>query len=263
VRDSLRRMVFLVVAALLTPPQPVDAQETGHPEAGSWRFQGLGLEIGLARQGLSDELASPLRHRGVGFQGGVSFRRSGERSAWDLELLGELARIESRIADSEGGYEELYRATLSYAHLRTVGRPLDGRLQLYVGGRIAAAVQYRSHQYRSLQSEDFAEGIVPLELAGRWDLVLDPRTRVEHRVSVPLVSLVLRTPYSGLKYVPDLELAGPTRARGFTSRLLLRRRLTERLALAAFHRISVFHYPDPLPVSWVGHGFGIELELLR
>ncbi|NIP56689.1 MAG: hypothetical protein GWM92_01120 [Gemmatimonadetes bacterium] len=212
---------------------------------------------------MSDELASPLRHRGLGFQGGVSLRRSGDRSAWDLELLGERARIESRIADSEGGYEALYRATLSYAHLRTVGRPLDGRLQLYVGGRIAAAVHYRSHQYGSLQSEEFAEGIVPLEVAGRWGLTLDPRTRLEHRVSVPLVSLVLRTPYSGLKYVPDLKVAGPSRARGFTSRLMLGRRLTERLGLAAFHRISVFHYPDPLPVSWVGHGFGIELELLR
>ena len=107
--------------------------------------------------------------------------------------------------------------------------------------------------------------MVPLEIAGGLDLDLglDDRTRLEHRISAPLVSLVFRTPYSTLKYVPDPELAGPTRARGVTSRLVLIRRLSDRIGLAVLHRISVFHYPDPFPVTWVGHGVSVRLELLR
>lgn len=258
--------VFVGVSLVLFPPhaEGLRAQAAEPPDSGAWRFQGWGLELGAVRQGLSDELASPLRHRGLGFHAGLARRRSGPRSAWDLELSGEAARAESGLArDGWGGWEDLYRGSLTLDYLRSTGWLLDDRIQTYLGGRVGVTAQFRTHEYWPDHSENFAELVAPLEVAGRWRLLLGPETRVEHTVSVPVVSLILRTPYSGLKYAPDPAVAGPTTVRGFSSRLALTRRLSDGLGLALVHRLSVFHYPEPFPVSWVAHGLALELELLR
>ena len=81
--------------------------------------------------------------------------------------------------------------------------------------------------------------------------------------ALPVAGLVMRSPYPGLKYVPDLAVAGPTELTGFDSEVTYRRRLRSGWGLSFFHRMTLLEYPDPLPVDWVVHRVGIRLETGR
>lgn len=96
-----------------------------------------------------------------------------------------------------------------------------------------------------------------------WTVGLGNRGRLSHRLSVPALGLVMRSPWTGLKYTPDVGLAGPTRLTGFDSDLRFQTVLAERWRVSVFHRFTLLKYPDPLPLTWVVHRFGVRLGVTR
>lgn len=248
----------MLILLMSLPAPPALAQDEA---MGGWN-----VTIGFARQGVSDELASPLRHKGTGmFLGGGRASAGGE---WirEFRISYAGARVGSSLENERGGFEDTHEGAIGYAMVRRVARLGGGRLGLYLGGALDVRFSFRTHRYDTSlgpKSEKFGDLFAPLQLAGAWSLRLGGRGLLTHRLSMPLVSVVMRSPYTGLKFAPDPTLVGPTKLTGFDSDLTYRMALTGSLTLGVFHRMTLLKYPDPLPLAWVVHRAGLKLEVGR
>lgn len=257
---------FRWLMVVLTPlPGGLAGQATPDPPdpfGGGWA-----VELGLSRQGTSDELASPLRYVGTGLLVGVGYATPAPGAG--LSVRGSYAgpRTSSQVENDAGGFQETHQAELGVGWLAPVGRVLGDRVRLHAGVGVDVRLSLRFHHYdagdHGSRTENFGDAFVPLQAAGMWSLPLGSAGYLTHRVSVPLLTVVLRSPYTGLKYAPDPALAGPGRATGFESEVGYRRRLSDTRGLTLFHRMSLLDYPDPLPLTWIVHRLGVRLELGR
>jgi hypothetical protein len=254
---TAKPLVMLIALMSLKAPQA-----TAQGEAmGGWDVM-----AGFARQGVSDELASPLRHKGTGLFLGVGRASLGGVWIREFRISYAGASLGSSLESPRGGFEDAHHAEIGYAMLRRMARLAGGRLGLYLGGSLDVRLSIRTHRYDTYfgsRSENFGDLFAPLHLAGAWSLRLGGRGLLTHRLSIPLVSFVMRSPYTGLKYTPDPTLVGPTTLTGFESDLTYRVALTRSWTLGAFHRMTLLKYPDPLPLAWVVHRAGVKLEVGR
>lgn len=255
-----RRGLSILVALLSLHPGGVLAQggddEAPYP-GGAWR-----LALGMAHQGVSDQLASPLRHRGTGPLVGFGYGNLGPGGGWELAADYLAVRVSSFLEGPDRGFEDTHGVRLGFAWVRRVGRLADGRLGLHLGGALDARFSIRSHHYGG-GTESFGDLFAPFQAAAMWSLRLGPRALLTHRVSTPVASVVLRSPYTGLKVFPDVRVSGPWEARGFDSRLEARTGMGNDWGMSLFHEWSLLEYPDPLPLSWVVHRLGVLVELRR
>lgn len=224
----------------------------------SWR-----LSVGVARYGLSDGLASPLPHRGTGLLVGVGYGVPDHDGGWGVALAYWGPRIGSSIETDGGGFETTHQVDLGFAWLKRVAALADGRVALHLGGVVDGRFSFRSQHYRAwgweTKVERFGDLFVPVQVAGMWSLPLGARGLVTHRLAVPVVTLSLRSPYTGLKYFPDAVLAGPFSVTGFDSRLAYRRTGGGGWGFGLFHHLTLVRHPDPRPLSSVVHRVGVEI----
>jgi len=258
-RGALGALALLLVSVSSLAGQ---AGSTAPAYRGGWA-----LGLGLARQGVSDGLASPLRQTGSGFFVDGGYGRSGEASLWRIRLSYAAPTIGSGIENASGGFEDTHQAGIGFSWLRRFAAPAAGRLGLFFGGAVDVRVSVRSHHYDAREfgsrTETYGDLFVPAQLAGMWELDLRDAGRIRHRLAVPVVSFVMRSPWTGLKYAPSPSLAGPAKLTGFDSELEWRKRISPRWALAVSHRATLLRYPDPLPIAWIVQRVGLELERMR
>lgn len=240
---------------ILSVTDLVGAQSTS--EAPTWR-----LAVGAARYGLSDGLASPLPHRGTGLLLGVGYRVPDHSGGWGLSLAYWAPRVSSAIETDLGGFETTHQVDAGFVWLKRLGGLADGRVGLHLGGAVAGRFSFRSHHYtewsRQSRVERFGDLFVPLQAAGMWSMPLGEEGLVTHRVGVPVVTLALRSPYTGLKYFPEATVEGPLSFTGFDSRLSYRRK-GGGWRFGFFHHMTFVRYPDPRPLSSIVHRVGVEV----
>lgn len=258
-RARLRNFIGLVAALTALPGAGIAQTEDSSPPGSEVVW---GLSAGWVRQGVSDELASPLRYRGSGVHFALARESRSLDVQWGIEAVYLAPTLESSLADRDGGLEETEQGRVVAHYLRRVGTGLGGRVAFRAGGGLDARLFIREHHYNALQSERFGDLFAPLSAAASWETRV-PGGRLSHRVGFPLLALVMRSPYSGLKFVPDVEIAPGWRFVGVTSHLEYGLGTEGRFGVAVFHDFGTFRYPDPYPIAMAGHRVGVRLEVER
>ena len=147
-------------------------------------------------------------------------------------------------------------ATLEARWLRRVATIAGGRIDLLAGGQVAAHASVREHLYgpgASGGSEHLADLIAPLEVAGGLDWRPRPGVRLHERLALPLAGVVMRTPYGGLKRIPDVRFAAPGEILGLHHSLAVERDLGPRAALRAAWAFALLRHDEPREVRFAGH----------
>lgn len=219
----------------------------------------LGLVLGGAFRAQNDVLASPLRYQGAGPAGAVRYAARGPRARFALTLDLAAARLTSTVTTPSGHYANNWRVGLSGEYLRLV---TAGRPALYLGGRLSASGDVRRQVYDpAVGSEMFVDLFTVLEAAGTLVLPIGASS-VSETVALPVVSLAVRTPYTGLKSFPSPQLRGPGTLLGFRHRLTYRRPVSKRVTFAATHTFDVWHYPTPRSMTATTQRLSVAIELV-
>ena len=208
----------------------------------------------------ADALASPLRYGGVGPGLSLGYARVGPRSRTALHVAYGGPSLESRISRPGVSTEQTHRLTVSVPHLRGVRG--GQRLDLLLGGQLTGDVLYRKHAYPT-STEHFADAFVLLEAAAGLEYRASERLRVEQRLAVPLLGLLWRSPYTGLKYAPEAALALPHQLQGLRHELALTRAAGPRLSLTAAHELVLLRHADPWELATVTQRLRLGVELRR
>ena len=221
---------------------------------------GFALGVDVVRHGQSDAAASPLHYTGT--LSGVRFHRTwaGSGTRWTVGADFVAGTLGSRLTVDGLPSEDVWIGRFDVRHLRRVGSVLHGRLTLQAGGELAARGPVRIHRYPVQLTEVFAALFVPLRAVGAWEWASGP-TRVRQRLAVPLLGLVARTPYGGLKYVPRVQLSPPWELPA-DQELSVEHALTERLALRAGWSFSFLRHTDPRELRMAAHRLTVAGVLL-
>lgn len=253
----------LVLASACLGPASGAAAQAKSPATGDrpdpWPQGGIRLDLGLLRHGESDLMASPLRYHGTALQLGLAYRRIGVRTRF--EVAGALAapRLEAGYPDLDS-HTETFIGALHLQWLRRVARRTHWRG--FLGGRLDVLIPFRRHVYPpGGNTEQFADVFIPLQVAAAHTLRLSPRMVGWQALAVPVAALVMRSPYTGLKYTPDLTFAPPGRLLGFDHVLGLDRALGAHWSWVAEWRFTVLSYPEPRELTLATHRWTVGLEV--
>jgi len=252
----LRRLPLLPPLAgfvlLFVLAAPVAGQVTDDAARG-----GFWAGVGALRHGQSDAMASPYRYRGTAPLAAVGYRRVGDRTRLGVDASISGARLRSAL--SRDHFEDVVLASLEawWARRVVASGPWSG----FAGAQLALHLPYRDHSYGSLRTEQFGDLFAPVELLVAHEYRLGPGTVASQRVGVPVVAIVLRSPYTGLKYAPDVTVAPPGRLVGLDHAVLLDRALSETWGLRAEWRTTLLRYPDPQELALVTHRVALGVEL--
>lgn len=222
---------------------------------------GIRLELGLRRHGQTDLMASPLRYRGTAPDLGLGFRHVRRDTRFDLEASFSAVTLESDISRTGSG-ETAYFARLRLRWLHRVAARMSW--EGFLGGRVDVFVPVRRHTYPlGGGTELYGDAFIPIQLAAAQELRLTPRTVAREALAVPVAAVVLRSPYTGLKYLPDADLAPPGRLIGLEHTLGVDRTLSrhEAWTVSVEWRVALLRYPEPRKLAMVTHRLTLGLEV--
>ncbi len=218
------------------------------------------FELGAAVRGQTDLMASPLAYRGVGTHVAMAYEQRRHGRQFTVEGSVARARLTSRISDGADHTESTFVANVSVRSLHDVGAAKSGRLHFYAGGQLDLRVPVRSHAYVEGMTEYYADIFLPLQAAGGWEAALGPVV-VSERLALPLLAIVGRCPYTGLRYTPVFSVAPPGRLLGFDHALAVERPAGGRMAVRLEWRTTLVRYPVPRTLSMVSHRVGLSVAL--
>lgn len=224
-----------------------------------WPQGGFRLDVGVARNGQLDRMASPIRRYGTAPEVGLAYRRVGR--ATRFEVGGSFTSLHLASGGDDRGGTDAFMGTLRVQWLRRAARRTSW--QAFLGARIDLLASVRRQSYPpDGQTELFGDLFVPLMAVAGHELRLTPRMVAWQTVAVPVAALVARSPYTGLKYLPDLELAGPGRLMGLDHVIGVDGSLGPHWSWLAAWRLSVLRYPDPRVLTLATHRwtFGFEVR---
>lgn len=254
----------LVLVAALGPGAPVPtAAQVLNPVSGNptdpWPRGGIRLDLAVARHGESDRMASPLPYYGTAPGIGLAYRWI--RDASRLEVAASFTSLHLAAGPLGGGRADALSGVLQAQWLRRAAERLYWRG--FLGARLDILASFRRHYYPPAgHTELYGDVFIPLQVVAAHELRLTPRMVAWQALSTPVAALVLRSPYTGLKNLPDLELAPPGRLLGFDHVLGVDGSLGAHWGWVAEWRLSVLHYPEPRAITLATHWwtFGVEVR---
>lgn len=218
------------------------------------------FELGAAVRGQSDLMASPLAYRGVGAHVALAYEKRQAGRRFTVEGSYATVRLTSRITDGVDHKESTFVADLAVRSLYDVGAAWSGRVRFYAGGQLDMLLPVRSHDYLAGMTEYYADVFLPLQVAGGWEAALGPVV-VSERLALPLLAVVGRCPYTGLRYTPTFSVAPPGRLLGFDHAVAVERPAGGRVAVRLEWRTTLVRYPEPRTLSMVSHRVGLSVAL--
>lgn len=248
----MRRTAFILVLLLLAPVTLL-----GQARGGGW------ILVGPTRSGLVDLSSSALRYEGWGVHGAAGWRSVGERLRVEAWIAGGAAGLDSRITSQDWNRESAYEVELRMDLLRRVATFPDRGLSLFAGAEVGLAAIGRFHSYAWGADELFADGFGTAAVAGMWEYRRQSGTVVSGTAAVPLLSVVARTPYYGLKDLPDAGVEGPLGLTGLSHTIRLERPLSPRVTALLDYRTVLVRHDAPRPLTLVRHWMGAGIELRR
>ncbi len=224
-----------------------------------WPQGGLRIDLGVVRNGESDGMASPIRRYGTAPEIGLAYRRVGPASRF--QLAGSFTSLQLVSGPDDPGGTDALMGTLRVQWLHRVTHRVYW--QAFLGARVELLASVRRQYYPpDGQTELFGDAFVPLMAVVGHELRLTQRMVAWQTLAVPVVALVSRSPYTGLKYPPDLELAIPGRLAGLDHVIGVDGSLGIHWSWLAAWRLSVLRYPQPrvLTLATNRWTFGLEVR---
>ena len=237
-------------------PAPAPGATAGETAAEVLSGSALSLDFGVVRHGQSDRSASALRYSGTAPVIGLGYERVRSRSRLELGASFAMGTLTSTITEANVPREDAWLGRLGLRYLRRVATAAGHRMTLLAGGQIDAHALFRIHHYIEQGTEDYADLLVPLQLAAGWEWAFGGAaagTRIGQRLALPVLGLVMRTPYGGLKYVPPLELAPPGEILGLDQELFVERTGSRRVGIRVAWLFRVLQHPEPHQLRLVTH----------
>lgn len=221
------------------------------------------LGVGLVHHVQSDELASPLRYSGWGPGVRLAYGRERPDARGSLLLDYVAPTLTSHVTRQGEPSEATHRLTLGASYLRRAMTTGGERFSVFAGPGLAVDGLYRSHQYRAVGNEAYFDGIATLQAAGGWEYQVTPGLRMVHRLAVPVIGVLWRTPYTGLKYVPEARLGLLTSMLGIEHEFRVERALSPSLDLVATHHLSAFRHDDPWRLATFTNRLRVGVDVRR
>ncbi|MEX0892726.1 MAG: hypothetical protein WEB88_11200 [Gemmatimonadota bacterium] len=247
-------------AALATTALTVLLACPAHLAAQSAAGSRWAVDAVVARTVQSDELASPLRYRGLGPGVALGYERVGPTSRSGLQLLYMRPSLTSDISRGATFVEAGHRLRISVPHLRKVRE--RQRLTLLLGGQLAGDAYYRRHDYAPF-SEHYLDAFLLLQVMTAVEWRPGPDLRIEQRLAVPLAGVAWRGAYTGLKYGPSARFELPHRLQGLTHSVGVSRAVGSGVALRAAHEVGMLRHPDPWRLAVLTQRLSVGLEWRR
>lgn len=247
----------LVIAVLLLhagAAQPAASQDD--TARGGVRFGAGGTWSGLV-----DRNASALRYRGPGMGAAVGWRVVYDNSRFDISLAASASRLSSRITTGRANREAALNVELRLAALRELRSLSSDALSLFAGGQILLSGLGRQHNF-SHATESYADLFGTLSASGMWEYE-SSEWIVSGTAALPIASAVGRTPYYGLKHMPELRVRSPLSLSTLTHTLRVERPVSPRVTVLVDYWITVQRDDDPRPLRRVEHWLGTGVELRR
>jgi hypothetical protein len=221
---------------------------------------GLVVDIGLVHRGQSDRAASPLHYTGIAPTLGLSYGGGGLGGRLEVGAVFAVGSLSSAITTDGLPQEDVWVGRLGLRYLRRIARAWDRRLTLFAGGQLAAHGSFRQHRYTQDGDESFADLLVPLQVVGGWEWSAGA-VRAGQRLAIPVLGLVMRTPYGGLKYTPPLDLSLPGQLVGLDHELFVERNAIRRLAVRGSWSFLMLRHPEPRELRLVEHRLTVGVVL--
>jgi hypothetical protein len=216
------------------------------------------VRVGPGFDAHSDLLTSPFRQHGTGIDAalGVATRHLA------VTLGGGALRSGSSIETSDGGFDDVWTAALDIRGGLHRWGP-SPRTEVDLGVSLGGLADVRRHQYSPGYTEIFADLAFPLSASASLGYHLGGRGRLEERMDVGLVTLLLRSPFAGTKALPPAAWAGPWDVQLVRHRLRLSTRASRHLGLFITHGLTILATDRERPLRVVRQDVSVGLELIR
>lgn len=243
--------VLLLQAGAAAPVAAQDATARG------------GARFGAAAtwSGLVDHNASTLHYRGPGAGAAGGWRGIYDNSRLEVSLAASASRLSSRITTGRANRESALNVELQLAALRRLPSLSSGALSVLAGGQILLSGLGRKHNF-SNATETYADLFGTLSATAMWEYE-SRNVVVSGTAALPVVSVVGRTPYYGLKNAPELHLRGPLSLSTLTHTLRVERPVTPRVSVLVDYRTTLQRDDDPRSIRRIEHWLGMGVELRR
>ena len=212
------------------------------------------MEVRGLYHGQRDFAASPLHYTGAGWELGLAWRRPNPESRLSVTASFGMGDLRSRLTTGSVHGEELFLARVGARYLRRVATLGDDRLVVLAGADLTTHAAGRFHRYVENGGEEvFADVLAPLSAVAGWEWA--GRVRVGQRLLIPAAGAVVRNPYGGLKYAPDVKIVAPGSLTGFGHELFVETGAAAVLDVRVGWSLSVLHHHDPRSLDLATHRF--------
>jgi hypothetical protein len=174
--------------------RPLAGQGPGPDDGRHDRPHALALGVGLDHRALRDDQASPLRYEGAGLALEAAYRYDGARWHHRVDVSFRSTTLTSSITDHGVPAAELLAGRFRHAVLRDVGAWRE--LALRAGASIHGEGEQRDHTYIGTLGESYTLALLAAGPAGEASVRVSDRAVVEASLALPLVALVLRSPWA-------------------------------------------------------------------
>ncbi|MFK7970332.1 MAG: hypothetical protein AB8F95_08195 [Bacteroidia bacterium] len=183
----LKRFMTLALMLLLLQQQNLHAQHLNNPE----HKGAYGLSLGINQGYLKDLNFSPLNYTTPGYHVGFFLQKQNDQTYWRTALRLDANKLITRSSDR---IEPLYLIPqLEFSWLKKTGIG-EAKLNLWLGGELSSQIHYIDWNGQRSFSYMFAHS---LSLQAIGDYRLNDRQHISSAITVPLLSLLVRPPYSG------------------------------------------------------------------
>ena len=198
----------------------------------------VGLAAGRALIRQYNQLASPLNYAGGATVFTLGFYADAQRSAWAVQVDAQYGQLLPANAEALGSRASAANLRLSVPVVRQVAGERESR-NLRIGLALVGDLFFRDHSYgRERTGETYADAFVGFDGVLRASTGSRQATRVSVELAAPLLRVVWRTPYAGLKYAPAAQLALPNRYRALDGELLVQHMFSTTWSWTAGLRVS-------------------------
>ncbi|MCG6956375.1 MAG: hypothetical protein LJF04_10345 [Gemmatimonadetes bacterium] len=217
------------------------------------------LRVGAVFDAHSDLLASPLHQHGIGVDAGLSLVHDG----FHATLTGSGNRSRSRFGTESAAFEDVWTASMDVGWWRRIAT-LGARTDVRLGAALGGFAFVRRHQYSPGYREYFADMAFPLSVsAGLGRALGTGGGRLDERVDVGLMTLMLRSPFAGTKQLPPATWAAPWDAQVIRHRLRLTTEASPHVHLFVTHGLMILATNRERPLRVVRQEVSLGIALIR
>jgi hypothetical protein len=218
----------------------------------------VGFRVGPIFDAHSDRLASPFHQHGIGLDAGLSLTHGG----FQVMFAGSGNRSSSRFGTEDAAFEDVWTASVDVGWWRRA--PLGARTELRLGADVGGFAFVRRHQYSPGYREYFADMAFPLSVSAGLSRALGTGGgRLDERIEVGVMTVLLRSSFAGTKKLPPATWAPPWKAQVIRHRLRLTTGASRHMRLFLTHGLVILATDRERPLRIVRQDVSVGIAVFR